>query len=244
MPAHAALQSWLSQGKDQVLSLFLAAPCPLCQRSTPAAICSSCCRQVHQCQSPMPCDRSIPGLEVVSWGRYEGSLRQAIGSLKYSNHTHLAQFLGTELGQTWLDYRPASKAPTRPVAIVPIPLHPSRLQQRGFNQAELLAQWFCRLTRLPLYSDGLLRVQATQAQHSLGRLSRQQNLAQAFAVNPAQVTALKPSVVWLLDDIFTTGATARSAAQTLRRNGVAVGGICTVARAGAWAKPRTTSTLG
>lgn len=235
-----AVQTWLSHGKHQLLNLFLAEPCPLCQRSTPAVLCPSCCRQVRQCQVPTLCDRSIPGLAIVSWGRYEGSLRQAIGSLKYNNHTGLARFLGTELGQTWLDQDLRPKTASRPVAILPIPLHPSRLQQRGFNQADLLAQWFCRLTRLPLHSDGLLRVQATQAQHSLSRLSRQQNLAQAFAVNPAQVNVLKQSTVWLLDDIFTTGATAQSAAQTLRRSGIAVGGICTVARAMAWSDPRAT----
>ncbi|MBW4482855.1 MAG: ComF family protein [Tildeniella torsiva UHER 1998/13D] len=248
MHPRSAMQTWLSQGKHQVLSLFLTEPCPLCQRSTPAGLCSSCRRQVHQCQAQTPCDRSLPGLAVVSWGRYEGSLRQAIGSLKYSNQTSLAQFLGTELGQTWLDHGPGPKDLARPVAIVPVPLHPSRLQQRGFNQADLLAQWFCRLTRLPLHSSGLLRVQATQAQHSLDRLSRQQNLAQAFAVNPGRVNVLRQSTVWLLDDIFTTGATAQAAAQTLRRNGIAVGGICTVARAMAWgdtnSDTKATSTLG
>ncbi|MBD2230428.1 ComF family protein [Phormidium tenue] len=235
MHSRSSIQTWLGQGKRQLLSLFLAEPCPLCQRSTAAVLCSGCCRQVRQCQSPTPCDRSIPDLTVLSWGRYEDSLRQAIGSLKYNGHTGLAQFLGTELGQTWLDHNPHSREQARPVAIVPIPLHPTRLQQRGFNQADLIGQWFCRLTGLPLYSHGLVRVQATQAQHSLDRCSRQQNLDQAFAVNSAQVKALQRSTVWLLDDIFTTGATAQSAAQALRRSGIAVEGICTVARPTAWA---------
>lgn len=243
MHRRSSMQTWLSQGKRQMLSLFLAEPCPLCQRSTPAVLCPSCCRQVQQCQSPTPFDRSIPSLAVLSWGRYEDSLRQAIGTFKYSGHTGLAQFLGTELGQTWLDHNPRSGASSRPVAIVPIPLHPTRLQQRGFNQADLLGQWFCRLTGLPLHSHGLLRVQATQAQHSLDRLSRQQNLAQAFAVNPTQIEALRPSTVWLLDDIFTTGATAQSAAQVLRRSGIAVGGICTVARPTVWATPTSPKEL-
>lgn len=234
MVARSAVQTWLSQGKHQLLNLFLAEPCPLCQRSTAAGLCPSCCRQVRQCQAPTPCDRSLPSLTVLSWGRYEGSLRQVIGSLKYSGHTGTAQFLGTELGQTWLDYEPQPRASSPAVAIVPIPLHPTRLQQRGFNQADLLAQAFCRLTRLPLYSHGLVRVQATQAQHSLSRQRRHQNLAHAFAVNPSLADTLKQSTVWLLDDIFTTGATAQSAAQTLRQRGIAVAGICTVARAVAW----------
>lgn len=225
--------AWLSQGTRQLLSLFLASPCPLCQRSTPAILCPSCCRQVRQCQVTTPCDRSTTGLTIVTWGHYEGSLRQIIGSLKYAGRPEVAEFLGTELGQTWRDWvRP--EASTGPVAIVPIPLHPTKLQQRGFNQADLLAQWFCRLTRLPLHSDVLQRVQVTQAQHSLSRLARQQNLAQAFAVDPKRAIALRQTTVWLLDDIFTTGATAQSAAQALRRSGITVAGICTVARAIAW----------
>ncbi|MFQ4140297.1 ComF family protein [Nodosilinea sp. PGN35] len=241
MVARAALQTWLTQGTRQLLSLFLAEPCPLCQRSTPAGLCPSCRRQVRQCQAQTPCDRSLPSLTVLSWGRYEGSLRQAIGGLKYSGHTGTARFLGAELGQTWLEHSPRPPASASAVAIVPIPLHPTRLQQRGFNQADLLAQEFCRLTRLPLYSHGLVRVQATQAQHSLSRQQRQQNLAHAFAVNPAHASVLGQSTVWLLDDIFTTGATAQSAAQTLRHRGITVAGICTVARAVAWSAQASAS---
>ncbi|MBE9136624.1 ComF family protein [Nodosilinea sp. LEGE 07088] len=225
----------IHRGQQQLLNLFLSGQCPLCQRSTPRLLCPSCDRQVQQCQSTTAIDLSQPGLAVVSWGHYENGLRQAIGRLKYSGNTDIAQYLGTELGQTWLDQRRRLRPSSRPIAIVPIPLHPTKLQQRGFNQADLLARWFCRLTQLPLYRYGLARVQATQAQHSLGRTARQQNLAQAFAVDPDQVKALQHKTVWLLDDIFTTGATAQSAAQTLRRSGLSVGGICTVARAQAWA---------
>ncbi|MBE9159147.1 ComF family protein [Nodosilinea sp. LEGE 06152] len=238
----SSAQGWFGQTKQQLFSLFLASPCPLCQRSTAAVVCPSCCRQVRQCQAPTSCDRTLPGLTVVSWGRYEGSLRQVIGSLKYTGHTEVAQFLGTELAQTWRDgpsgsvfaHRVKLESSARPVAIVPIPLHPTKLQQRGFNQADLLARSFCRLNRLPLHSHGLQRVLATQAQHSLSRAARQQNLAQAFAVEPNQISALRQATVWLLDDILTTGATAQAAAQALRQQGIAVAGICTVARAIAW----------
>ncbi|MGB3138271.1 MAG: ComF family protein [Nodosilinea sp.] len=232
MQTYSSSHTWLNQGKRQLLGLFLASPCPLCQRSTTGILCSSCDRLVRQCQTSTPCDRTV-SLRVVSWGRYEGSLRQVIGRLKYSGHAEIAQFLGTELGQSWrAQIKPGS--PTRPLIVVPIPLHPTKLQQRGFNQADLLAEWFCRSTRLPLCRDGLLRIQATQPQHSLDRSARQQNLSQAFAVNPGQTSALRQAGVWLLDDIFTTGATAQSAAQTLRQSGIAVAGICAVARAAAW----------
>ena len=156
-----ATTTLINRGPQQLLNLFLANPCPLCQRSTPADLCPSCRRQVEQCQNSVPCDRRQPGFSVLSWGQYEGSLRQLIGSLKYSGRTNIAQFLGTELGQLWLDQSPCLDRSPRPVAIVPIPLHAVKLQQRGFNQADLIAQWFCRLTRHPLYSHGLRRTQAT-----------------------------------------------------------------------------------
>ena len=239
----SSARAWLGQGQRQVLDLVLANHCALCQRSTALPLCPSCSRQVRQCQHPTPWDATQAALPVVSWGCYEGSLRQAIGRLKYDGQTDIARFLGTELGQLWLDQGRDRAASPRPIAIVPIPLHAAKLQQRGFNQADLLAQWFCRWTQLPLHSHGLIRVQATQAQHSLSPAARQRNLAQAFAVAPAQLTTLQRSTVWLLDDIFTTGATAQSAAQTLRRSGISVGGICVAARAIAWgqAEPATGS---
>ena len=226
-------QTAITQGK-QLLDLFLNRRCPLCQRPTATILCPSCDRQIGQCRADRPFPPGPAGLPVVSWGRYEGSLRQAIGQLKYDGHTGIAQVLGTELGQTWRRYHQAQPPSSRPLAVIPIPLHPSKLQQRGFNQAELIAQGVCRLARLPLHSQVLLRVQATEAQHSLSRTARQHNLAQAFAVDPTQAARLRQTTVWLVDDIFTTGATAQAAAHTLRRSGLQVAGIATAARAVAW----------
>jgi len=227
--AHRAI----TQGKQQLLGLFLANHCGLCQRSAPVGLCPSCQQQLRQCQLPQPFDRSQTDLPVLSWGLYDGSLRQALRRLKYEHQTGLAALLGHELGRTWLQHL-APPARQRPWVVVPIPLHASRLQQRGFNQAALVAQGFCRQTRLPHYPEGLQRVLATEAQHRLNRQQRQANLAQAFAVNPALVPRLRNTSVWLLDDIFTTGATAQVAAHTLRRSGISVAGICTVARANSW----------
>lgn len=219
------------QGKQQLLNGFLSGSCALCDRSTPAALCPSCQRQVRQTQLPNSLYQEQAGLPVISWGAYEGSLKQSLASLKYEHRRDVAQFLGAELAQTWLKTAPLlSTYGRRPLAIIPVPLHESRLQQRGFNQADTLARWFCRVAGLPIYSHGLQRVQATQAQHSLNRQERMANLAQAFAVNDQVSPRFQRSAVWLIDDIFTTGATALAAAQVLRRRGVSVAGICTVAR--------------
>ncbi len=219
-------------GKQELMGLFLAGPCPLCQRSSPVVFCSACLKQIRQCQLANPLDDSYPDLVVLSWGRYEDSLRQAIGRFKYEGQTALAQWLGTELGHTWRQYQKHTEIPSKtPIALVPIPLHAAKLQQRGFNQAELLAESMNRVVRGVLLGHGLQRVRATQAQHSLNRQQRQQNLAEAFRVNPHCLSRLRQTTVWLVDDIFTTGATAQVAARTLRRQGIAVAGICTVARA-------------
>jgi ComF family protein len=218
-------------GIQQLLNVFLSGSCALCDRPTPTSLCASCQRQVQQTQLPHSLYQAQTGLPVISWGAYEDSLKQCIARLKYDHRQDTAQFLGAELAQTWLQTaRHHTHSRKRSPVVVPIPLHASKLKQRGYNQAEVLARWFCRSTGLPLESNLLLRSQLTQAQHSLKRQERFQNLARAFEVVPHQRERFKSSTIWLLDDIFTTGATAQAAAQVLRHHGISVAGICTVAR--------------
>jgi predicted amidophosphoribosyltransferase len=126
---------------------------------------------------------------------------------------------------------------------VPIPLHAERQKSRGFNQAELIARAFCQISELPLLSQGLVRTQSTRPQHELGLAERQQNLNQVFQVGQSLQRLIDlrqqgsrrqgkatPTVL-LVDDIYTTGATAQSAAMTLRRAGISVAGIVAVAQA-------------
>jgi ComF family protein len=220
----------LQQGKQQLLNLFLEGHCGLCQRSSPGALCPSCHRQVQQCQLSQEAVIQVGGLPVLSWGVYDGSLRQALRRLKYDGQQSLGPLLGHDLGRAWQRHL-GQATPGLPAVVVPIPLHATRLQQRGFNQAALVAAGFCRQTGLTLCATGLRRVEATTAQHSLTRQQRQANLAQAFAVNPAYLGRLRRQPLWLLDDIFTTGATVQVAVDTLRRAGLSVAGVCTVARA-------------
>ncbi|UBF25345.1 hypothetical protein K9N68_27645 [Kovacikia minuta CCNUW1] len=113
---------------------------------------------------------------------------------------------------------------------MPIPLHASRQKQRGFNQADLLAKHFCELTRLPLENRGLERSQETIAQFKLSATEREQNLADAFQIGRAFLQKAPSTPVLLLDDIYTTGATVKSATQILRRRGIRVYGVIVVAR--------------
>ena len=105
----------------------------------------------------------------------------------------------------------------RPHALVPVPLHLARLRRRGYDQALELARPLGRGLGVPLRGDLLRRVRATAAQSRLDATARRRNLRGAFAV-PAGVPV--PAHVALVDDVMTTGATARSAATALLRAGV------------------------
>lgn len=208
-------------------NLCLASDCPLCQRSTTQIICPGCERQLQQLQLPHPEQFWQPPLPVLAWGTYGGSLKQLIAALKYQKRTQLAHPLGRRLAQVWL----ATPMARRSLVVVPIPMHPEKQKQRGFNQAALLAQAFCRQSGLPLKQQGLCRSRATEAQFGLSATARQQNLAGAFELGIDFLRKPPQHPVLLLDDIYTTGATALSAAETLRRHQISVYGIVTVAKA-------------
>lgn len=111
---------------------------------------------------------------------------------------------------------PLASAP-RPDAIVPVPLHPHRMRQRGYDQALELARPLASALAQPMRSDLLRRVRATAPQSELDAGQRQRNVARAFQVAP--YTAL-PGHIALIDDVMTTGATLQAAARVLRGAGV------------------------
>ena len=102
--------------------------------------------------------------------------------------------------------------------LLPMPLAPARLAERGYNPALLLAR---RLPPARCLTDGLRRVRDTPPQRGLTRAERQRNVRGAFAVNPAHAAALHGRRVVLVDDVMTTGASLHEAARTLRAAGVA-----------------------
>lgn len=224
-------QAW-HRAFSPLLTVFLESSCPLCDRTTASSICSSCRKQLSQSQLANPLHQASSDLPVLAWGAYQGSLRQAMAALKYNQKPDLAEFLGKNLGQVWQQQGQIQLGGSaiRPI-VVPIPLHEDKLRQRGFNQAELLARWFCRTTHLPLMANGLVRVRATKAQHGLGAAARQENLSDAFDLGHAWQKTKPTQPVLLIDDIYTTGATVRSAADTLKRYGISVVGVGAIARA-------------
>lgn len=106
--------------------------------------------------------------------------------------------------------------------IIPMPLSDRRLKDRGYNQAwELAKHLVGRHARQKLRADLLLRVADTSPQPGLAREARQQNVQQAFAVNPELAQSIASSRIALIDDVMTSGASLFSAAATLRRAGAA-----------------------
>lgn len=236
---------------SHVLDLFLKSPCALCDRPCDDCLCWDCQQQLLDCKldnrrarngarpaAPVPTGQTP--MRVMSWGHYGGPLKRAIARLKYDGHRPLATPLGLWLGERWQETTPRRPPQLRP-AVVPIPLHIEKQQQRGFNQAALIAESFCQRTGLPLLKQGLIRNRATTPQFGLAGAARQQNVSQAFHLGKDLVgkslkrphkRTLSSRPVLLLDDIYTSGATAQSACNAIRSAGIQVCGIITVARAG------------
>jgi ComF family protein len=217
------MSNW-NQNLKGLLNLFLKSNCPICQRPTAEEFCQDCTRQLQRCQRDNPSYLWLGQLPVFVWGVYGGALKRAIAALKYENQPQLARPLGYWLAQAWLN----SNATTR-LIVVPIPLYAEKLHQRGFNQAALIAQSFCEITGLQLQQQGLERVRNTAAQFNIPVLEREKNLAMAFELGSGFRRHHPANPVLLLDDIYTTGATAISAAQTLRDAGVRVYGVVAIA---------------
>jgi ComF family protein len=158
-------------------------------------------------------------------------LRRAIATLKYNNQPQIAYPLGQWMGQGWLDatkLRP-SRSTSKTTVVVPIPMHPAKQRKRGYNQAELLAQGFCQVTGLALQAHGLERIKETDAQFSLSADDRAKNLADAFTVS-RELRRRSSLSVLILDDIYTTGATVKSAIQAFQQQHILVAGLVVLAR--------------
>ena len=149
---------------------------------------------------------------------------EAIHRFKYSRGLWFEYFLADLLvreaapvlrGQNW-DF------------IVPVPLHPLKLREREFNQAEILARHLSAATGIPLNEKILRRVTPTRTQTLLTREQRAANMKNAFAIRPG--ARLDGKRVVMVDDVFTTGATTSAGAAALRGAGAAEVCVWTVAR--------------
>lgn len=157
---------------------------------------------------------------------YRDTAREALHALKFGGKATLARPLGDLLAETG-----EVVVPRRTVdCLVPVPLHPARQAERGFNQSSLLARRLSRRWGIPVAEGLLRRVRVTRSQTELSAAERAANVRGAFAVRrPSAVAGLH---VLLIDDIFTTGATVSECCRVLLDAGARAAGVFTVARVG------------
>lgn len=224
--------------------LFPSDVCPLCLRSVRSRFpwaCTQCVRrlprvtgtQCRLCGRPHPgqrqalcrwCSRSaVP----FAWGQhlaiYEGHLQSHLRKLKFESRRGIARPLGALLGKEILKRRQLR----RNTLVVPVPLHSRREIERGYNQAELLATAVGDVLRRHVVPRALVRTKETLSQAKLGADERLKNVKNAFwAPNPSLIRGYN---ILLVDDVFTTGATCRSAATALIRAGAASVAVACVA---------------
>lgn len=188
-------------------------PCVRCRTPRRGPLCAACKEQGARWGA-------TPGrLSVLALGAYEEPLRGRLHALKYEERTSEARPLGRALGLLAPDG-------WRRVTLVPIPLHPERLAERGYNQAALLARHVSRITGRPVDFSSLVRQKETSPQARLTKEARRENAEAAFA---APGPRLPRGPVVLVDDVMTTGATLDAAAAPLLERGVVVWGALVVA---------------
>ena len=152
---------------------------------------------------------------------HDETAKKLIYGLKFRNKRDNAELLGFLMALQFQEVLTLWKAD----ALIPVPLHKKRLRERGFNQAELIAEtfsfWLKKLygLDLPVLSDFLLRSKNTKPQRTLEAGMREGNVGNAFVISPAAPALPLRSVV-LIDDIFTSGSTISACAETLKKAGI------------------------
>ncbi len=173
-----------------------------------------------------PTAHQLLGVSITTLTEYHHQeVQDLIQSLKYDGNGHAAHVCSAVLAE-YLEEEISSESlfSTKKILLVPVPLHPTRKKERGFNQIELvlqsLPQEFRGGTKSRLAPEVLSRSRITKQQTRLSRSERLSNVAGAFAV-PSPDT-IKNTHIYLIDDVATTGATLANAATPLRRAGATV----------------------
>ena len=184
--------------------------CPVCEKPAIAGITHPRCQTRY----------SLDGLTSVF--RYNGVIRKAVKGIKYRFVSDLAQeFISLIPDRSLSLFSKTYNLVPRTLVLIPIPLHSSRLHFRGFNQAEVLGKLLAKRLNIPVRADILKRVRKTVPQVEVkDREKRLKNMENVFSVspNPPAGGSQYPNIL-LFDDVFTTGATLRAAANVLKRAG-------------------------
>lgn len=197
-----------------------------CELDNAESLCDCCGGQLLRvpnpclhCGQPNPVHgRVCPAclLNPPRWQRltaplqYRGMTRDYLRQLKYSEALHLAKTLCRQC------FEPFRQSSPRPELLLPVPLHRSRLNERGYNQAEVIALLWAREFGIRLERKALTRRRATDSQSGLSADQRARNVGAAFDYRPLG----EVNHVAIVDDIVTTGSTAAEITRTLHRAGI------------------------
>lgn len=241
-----SVHRWLCSEFRGLFDLLFPPACPLCDfdliATSQASLCHGCLSGIHPIASPccprcaLPyaaedgsdhlcetCLREAPAFQRVSAiGLYEENLRHAVQRFKYEGAIILDRPLAKLLAEAV-----EQDGSNTPDLLIPVPLHLSRLRERTYNQALLLAQALGRRWGRPVRSRLLVRNRPTPPQQGLRAEVRRQNLRGAFTLQGS----LAGEKVLLVDDVMTTGATARECSRILLDGGAGEVRIAVLARA-------------
>ena len=182
---------------DAELPRLSAAHCPTCALPTlGGAVCGRCL------QHPPAFDHAVAAFS------YSFPIDQLIKAMKFHERLILVDFLADEL---------ASRVTSKPDCVIAVPLHPTRLRERGFNQSQLLAVRISKRLGIPLLTEACQRVRDTPPQSSLPWKERDKNIRHAFSVQPN--VEVRGKHVAIIDDVMTTGASLGEIARTLKQAG-------------------------
>jgi len=241
--ARAAMRSMLGHLAD-----FLLPPvCISCgaRIGTHGLLCGNCFAKIDfitpplcaRLGIPLPFEAGDPPLSVAAIAsppvydraraaaRYSDTMQELIQSFKYHDRHE-----GLPLFVRWLKTAGAELLPDADL-IVPVPLYPTRLWRRRFNQSAMLARALGRVSGVPVDCFILKRVRRTASQVGLTASQRRRNVAGAFRVEKGRATELKAKNLLVVDDVITTGATAEACARVLKRAGAARVDVLALARA-------------
>lgn len=211
--------------------------CEECERSLPriGAHCWLCLAPLPDSAHDRSCGACLnhaPAFDrVCAPYRYARPVDQLIIDLKYRGRLALAPILASAI---MTDARRATRPAglVAPKIIVPMPLHPIRLIERGYNQSREIAHALGRLMILPVDETAIIRTRNTAPQATLAHKDRVHNMRNAFAPGAAAHPAIKGQAVALIDDVLTSGQTAHFAARALKKAGASSVEVWVVARAG------------
>ena len=214
--------------------------CYSCSASSDKALCRECLRSIRFIEDPICLKCGKPVVREVgdcrdcrsqrmhfsaarSLAEYDGVVKEAVHAFKYRNARRLADLFAGLLQENLSDLIEDADI------ITFVPLRPAKKRQRGYNQAELLARALGRRTGKTA-SDTLKAVRFVKDQSKLKAADRRRNVRDAYAIKKGAEAALKGRKVLLVDDVFTTGATASECASHLAKAGAKEIKVITLAR--------------